>query len=83
MLWLANTTAVLDAKRHGKRLRFLRAVILFVPFKILGYSILTGYSAQRNFVCGANGYSSPYVHIQHTEKLGSQLSKSHRRENHL
>ena len=43
--WLANTTAVSDAKRHGKRLRFLRAVILFVSFKILGYSILTGHSA--------------------------------------
>ena len=43
--WLANTTAVLDAKRHGKRLRLMRAVILFVSFKILGYSILTGYSA--------------------------------------
>ena len=28
----------------------MRAVVLFVSFKILGYSILTGYSAQRNFV---------------------------------
>ena len=37
----------------------------------------------KETLCGANGYSSPYVHIQHTEKLGSQLSKSHRRENHL
>ena len=44
-LWLANTTAVSDAKRHGKRLHLMRAVVLFVSFKILGYSILTGYSA--------------------------------------
>ena len=43
--WLANTTAISDANRPGKRLRFLRAVILFVSFKILGYSILAGYSA--------------------------------------
>ena len=39
-----------DTKRHGKRLRLLCAVILFVSFKILGDSILTGYSAQRNSV---------------------------------
>ena len=44
-LWLANTTAVSDAKRHGKRLHLMRAVVLFVSFKILGYSILTGHSA--------------------------------------
>lgn len=37
----------------------------------------------KETLCGTNGYSSPYVHIQHTQKLGSQLSKSHRRENHL
>ena len=42
--WLANTTAISDVKRHGKRLRFLRAVILFVSLKYPGYSILTGYS---------------------------------------
>ena len=48
--WLANTTAVSDAKRHGKRLHLMRAVVLFVSFKILGYSILTGHSAQRNFM---------------------------------
>lgn len=45
----------------------MRAVILFVSFKILGYSILTGYSA-KEALCGTNGYSSPFVHIQHTEK---------------
>ena len=60
----------------------MRAVVLFVSFKILGYSILAGYSA-KEALCGTNGYSSPFVHIQHTEKLGSQLSKSHRWENHL
>ena len=42
--WLANTTAISDVKRHGKRLRFLRVVILFVSLKYPGYSILTGYS---------------------------------------
>ena len=48
--WLANTTAISDAKRHGKRLHLMRAVILFVSFKILVCSILTGHSAQRNSV---------------------------------
>ena len=37
----------------------------------------------KETLCGTKEYSSPFVHIQHTEKLGSQLSKSHRRENHL
>ena len=37
----------------------------------------------KETLCGTNEYNSPYVHIQHTEKLGSQLSKSHRWENHL
>ncbi len=80
--WLANTTAISDVKRHGKRLRFLRAVILFVSFKILSYSILAGIWLKET-LCGTNGYSNPFVHIQHTEELGSQLSKSHRRENYL
>ena len=74
--------AVLDAKRHGKRLRLMRAVILFVSFIILGYSILAGIWLKET-LCGTNGYSSPLVHFQHTEKPGSQLRKSHRRKNHL
>ena len=31
---------------------------LFVSFKILGYSILAGYSA-KEALCGTNGYSNP------------------------
>ena len=45
----------------------MRAVILFVSFKILSYSILAGIWLKET-LCGTNGYSSPYVHIQHTEK---------------
>ena len=56
------------------------------PFRVFQNSRL--FNSHRLFglkkLCvGTNGYSSPLVHIQHTEKLGSQLSKSHRRESHL
>ena len=55
---------------------------LFVSFKILGYSILAGYSDQ--ILCVAQmGIAVPMSTFSIPKKLGSQLSKSHRRENHL
>lgn len=70
--WLANTTAVSDAKRHGKRLRFTHSHV-FVSFIFSGYSILKLYSA-RSFLRRSKCIVIPSTSRQ-ILKIGSQFRK--------
>ena len=71
---VGKPTAASDAKRHGKRLRFLCTVVLFVSFKFSGYSIHGCF--QPYTFDAVKGYHNPCSHPIHYRKFGSQLSKS-------